>query len=57
MAREILEQVGELVRPGVLPLVDAEHLVAVSLEPKREVRPDLARRARDEDLHVALDGD
>ena len=31
VAREILEQVAEVVRPGVLALVDAEDLVAVLL--------------------------
>ena len=43
VARKILEEVRELVRPRVLALVDAEHLVAVPLKPEREIRPDLAR--------------
>ena len=33
MAGEILEQVRKLVGPGVLPLVDPEHVVAVALQP------------------------
>ena len=49
--REVLEEVAEVVRPGVLPLVDAEDLMAVSLQALREVRADLARRAGDEDAH------
>ena len=49
---EVLEQVRKLVRPGVLALVDAEDLVTVPLQPEREVGPDLAGRAGDEDLHA-----
>ena len=51
VAGEVLEQVRELVRPGVLAFVDAEHLVAVPLEPEREIRPDLTGGPRHEDLH------
>ncbi len=54
MAGEVLEQVRELVRPRVLPLVDAEDLVAVPQQAQREVRADLARRPRDEDPHAPL---
>src|SRR5262245_3355442 len=50
---QVLEQVRELVRPRVLALVDAEHVVAVTLEPQGEIRPDLTGRARHEDLHGA----
>src|ERR687888_2254103 len=56
VAGEILQQVAELVRPGVQALVDAEHLVPVALEARRKVRPDLAARAGDEDAHQAATG-
>ena len=41
VAGEVLEQVSELVRPRVLALVDTEDLVAVALQPQREIRTDL----------------
>ena len=53
LAREILEQVAEVVRPGVDALVDAEDLVAVGQQPEREIGADLAGRAGDENLHAA----
>src|SRR4029077_21241690 len=50
---EVLEEVLEVVRPGVETLVDAEHVMPASLQPLRQVRPDLAARACDEDAHQA----
>jgi hypothetical protein len=39
---EVLQEIAELVGPGVLALVDPVHLVTVGLESEREVRADLA---------------
>ena len=52
VAGEILQQGREGVGPRVEPLVDAEDVVAVTLQPKRKVGADLARRAGDEDPHA-----
>ena len=49
LAGQILEQVAEVVRPGVHALVDAEDLVAVGQQPEREVGADLPGRAGDQD--------
>ena len=46
VAREILMERVELLRPRVRALVDAEDRVAVPEQAQREVRADLARRAR-----------
>jgi hypothetical protein len=54
--REILQQVTEIVRPGVEAFVDAEDVVTFTLQALREVRPDLAARACDEDAHQAATG-
>ena len=51
LAGQVLEQVAEVVRPGVHALVDAEDLVAVGQQPEREVGADLAGRAGDENAH------
>jgi hypothetical protein len=51
VAGEVLEQVAEVVRPGVDALVDAEDLVAVAPEAQGEVRADLTAGAGDEDAH------
>ncbi len=53
MPREVLQQVAEVVRPGVQPLVDAEDVVAVGEEAEREVGADLPTRAGDEHAHSA----
>src|SRR5256885_416712 len=53
---QVLQEVTEVVRPGVQPLVDAEHVVPVAKEALTEVRPDLAARAGDEDPHQAATG-
>ena len=53
LARQVLDQVAEVVRPGVHALVDAEDLVAVGEEPQGEVGADLPGRAREQDLHAA----
>ena len=50
---EVLEQVAEVVRPGVHALVDAEDLVAVGEEPERQIGADLPGRAGEQDLHAA----
>jgi hypothetical protein len=42
VAREILEQVPEVVRPGVLALVDAEDLMAFLLQSVCQIRADLS---------------
>src|SRR5581483_5072399 len=53
VAREVLQQGGKGIRPRVLPLVDAEHVVAVGEQPQPEVGADLARRAGDQDAHAS----
>src|SRR5712691_3882781 len=53
---EILEQVAEVVRPRIEPLVDAEDVMTVAREAEREVRSDLAARAGNENAHQAATG-
>src|SRR6266516_1661698 len=53
---EILQEITEVVRPGVQPLVDPEDLVSLALQTLAEVRPDLAARPGDEDPHQAATG-
>ena len=54
MAGEILEEVRELLGPGVLPLVDPEHLVPIAPKPEGEVRADLAGGSGEQNLQGAL---
>jgi hypothetical protein len=53
VSREVLEQVAKLAGPRVLALVDTEDLVPVPLQPEREIRADLTRRSREQDLHAS----
>src|SRR5206468_4747214 len=52
VAREVLEQIGEPVRPGVDALVHPEDLVTVAKQPQGEVRADLARGSCKQNLHA-----
>src|SRR5439155_13594963 len=51
--RQVLQEIAEVVRPRVQPLVDPEDVMAVADETEREVRADLPGRAGDENPHTA----